>query len=300
MHNLLPLLRAHYSLPLDSIEFVRESVSTAYIARAGGEKCFLRCVKPAFIEDARRGIAIQVYLQQRGFPVPPVIFTNDGAPCVEDNGRLLILYEYVEGHEADPARDAEALGALTGQLHLAMQDYPGQLIRRDKHYYIDKYVVALRERQYPCADEFAALGETLWHKVKDLPRGFCHGDMYRGNFLKTSGGKLYVLDFDTACEGFPLYDPALLCNRTDYFRFRRGGYACTLHTFGRFLPAYLRYSPISQTEITALPDMIAVYHFALQATIMELHGPGCVDDKFLDSQLAWLTRWQSQCEKRRI
>jgi len=297
VHDLLPLLRAHYPLRFDSLEFARESVSVAYIARAGGEKYFLRHVKPAFTEQARRGADIQLYLQHRGFPVPPIILTSDGAPCVEAGGRLLILYEYIEGGEANPDKDAEALGALVGRLNQVMKDYPGPLRIHDRHYYIDKYIEILRAKQYPKADEFAAFGDALWGRVKDLPRGYCHGDMYCGNFHKTPGGQIYVLDFDTSGEGFPMYDPALICNRANYFKFRRQGYGRSRRVFERFLPEYQKYNPLSQIEINAFNDMIAVYHFALQAVIIELHGLDCVDDKFLDNQLDWLHRWQKQCQR---
>jgi len=226
--------------------------------------------------------------------VPPVILTNEGAACVESKGSLFILYEFIEGTEVDPERDTQALGALVGRLHRVMRDYPGPLRKHDRYYYIDKYIDILRAKQYPRAEEFAAYGDALWERVKALPRGYCHGDMYDGNFLKTPDGKIYVLDFDTSGEGFPIYDPALVCNRTHYFQFKRAGRETSRRVFGRFLPEYLKQSPLSQTEIDAFYDLIAVYHFALQATIIELHGPDCVGEKFLDSQLDWLYRWQEQ------
>ena len=73
-------------------------------------------------------------------------------------------------------------------------------------------------------DEFIKYGNTIWEKVKDLPRGYCHGDMYNGNIYKTPDKKLYILDFDTSCNGFPMYDLALICNKTHYFNFDESGY----------------------------------------------------------------------------
>ena len=299
MTDTLDALNEHYPLRFDSIEFARDSVSTAYIAFAGGEKYFLRHVKAPFVDGAKRGADVQVFLQGQGFPVPAVILTNDGAPCAEDGERLCILYEFIDGREVDPKKDAQALGALVGQLHHAMKNYPGELVKRGRQFYIDRYIAILREKQYPKADKFAACGEALWTRVKDLPLGYCHGDMYRGNFHKTPGGRIYVLDFDTSCEGLPMYDLALICNQTHYFEFHSAGREKSLRAFERFLPEYLKRRPLSQIEIDAFHDMIAVYHFALQATILELHGPGSVDDKFLDNQLDWLYRWQKQCKKRR-
>lgn len=155
----------------------------------------------------------------------------------------------------------------------------------------------MRKKQYPKADEFFAYGNTLWDKVRDLPRGYCHGDMYDGNIHKTPDGKFYVLDFDTSCEGFPMYDLTLICNKTHYFDFDEHGYKKSKGILSRFLPEYLKYNALSQKEINAFYDLIALYHFALQATVIENYGLDCVDNAFLDRQLDWLYRWQEQCEK---
>jgi len=45
-----------------------------------------------------------------------------------------------------------------------------------------------------------------------------------------------------------------------------------------------------------LYDMIAVYHFQFQATIMEIYGYDCVDSDFFDNQYDWLTKWKKQCK----
>lgn len=286
-------LSRYYPLRFDRIEFARDGGSESYIAYAAGEKYFLRRIKPAFIEAAVRGAEVQVFLQARGFSAPPVVRTKDGAACAQGDG-LFILYAYIEGGEADPLQDANAVGALTGRMHDIMQSYPGRLIRRDKQYYIGRYVDLLRGRHYPKAEDFAALGEALWARVRDLPRGACHGDLYRGNVLKTPEGRFFILDFDTFCEGFSLYDAALFCNRTDYFKFTRGGYAKTRRAFEEFLPAYLNQYALEQADFNALCDLIGVYHFALQATMIALYGPDCVDEAFLDNQLHWLLRWTKQ------
>ena len=288
---MVKLLNAHYPMRFDKTAFAREGGSASYIAYAGGEKYFLRKIKPAFVDAAMQGMDIQLFLQEQGFPVPNIILTRDGAAYVQEDS-LYILYEYINGKVVSPARDAQAVGVLIGQLHQLMNDYPGELIRRDKHYYISKYVDILRGRNYPKAEQFAELGDALWARVKDLPRGACHGDLYRGNVLKTPEGKFYILDFDTFCDGVQLYDAALFCNMTDYFKFKQGGYAKTRRAFEQFLPAYLHCHALEQADFAALCGLIAVYHFALQATIIAIFGPDCVDDQFFDRQLDWLYRWE--------
>ena len=114
-------------------------------------------------------------LQKQGFSVPPILFTGEGLPCIRrgtENGKhFLILYEFIEGEEADPGQDAEALGAFVGELHQVMKAYPGRLPRRDKSYYIDRYIQIMRAKQYDKTDAFIAYGDALWERVKNLPYG---------------------------------------------------------------------------------------------------------------------------------
>ena len=93
-----------------------------------------------------------------------------------------------------------------------------------------------------------------------------------------------------------MYDPTLICNVTDFFSLEDNGFMRCREMLARFLPEYARHSSLSPEEIDAFPDLIAVYHFALQATIIDLFGMNCVDDHFLDRQLEWLYRWKTQCE----
>lgn len=299
--EILRTLNAWYPMRCDRLEFLRDSGCRAYAVFAEGGKYFLRVTKPVLFETAESSLNIQAFLQKRGFAVPPILFTREGAPSVcmegEEGKTLYILYEFIEGVEADPEQDAEQLGALVGKLHRLMKEYPGTLEKRGKEFYIGRYLDILRRKRYQRAEEFAAYGEALWEKVKDLPRGYCHGDMYRGNFLKTREGTIYVLDFDTSCEGFSLYDPALICNMTDYFQWSEDGYSRSRKVFERFLPEYLKHSSLEEPPAEGFYDLIALYHFALQATVIEIFGLDCVDDVFFDRQLDWLYKWREQCRK---
>jgi hypothetical protein len=46
--------------------------------------------------------------------------------------------------------------------------------------------------------------------------------------------------------------------------------------------------------------LIAVYHFQVQATVIEINGLDCVDAAFLDRQYDWLCRWREQCESKKL
>ena len=218
---ILTQLNTSYSNYFNKITFVRDSGCIAYEVFSDSNKYFLRITKPNFSDTAIQSINIHLYLQNHNFSVPQIIFTKDQAPYIkkmkENETRYLILYEYIKGESCNPEIDAESLGAFIGELHQVMMSYQGKLPKCDRHFYIERYIQIMAKKQYKNIESFNKLGDFLWEKVKDLPRGFCHGDLYRGNILKTEEGKFYLLDFDTFCEGFLLYDPALLCNMTDYF-----------------------------------------------------------------------------------
>jgi len=182
--ELLNVLNEHYPTNFNKYKQLRDGGSTSYAVFSGGTKYFLRVIKPAFLDTAINGVDIQVFLQNKGFSVPPVIFTKDALPYVKIENGLFILYEFIEGKESKPTQDAEVIGELIGNLHYTMKDYPGELVRRDKYFYIGRYIDILKKKQYPRVDEFSAYGDDLWEKVKDLPRGYCHGDMYVGNKSK--------------------------------------------------------------------------------------------------------------------
>ena len=296
MENITNILNEHYSVNFDRVELLREGGSKSYAAFSGNDKYFLRTIYPAFFDTAMTGADVQVFLQSKGFPVPIIIFTKENSPYIKTTDSLIILYEFIEGADSEPDKDAEAIGELLGRFHHVMKEYPGKLVKRGKQFYIGRYIDILRELQYPRINEYIAYGDELWDKIKDLPMGYCHGDMYDGNIRKTPCGKLYIHDFDTSCEGFPMYDPTLICDKTQHFDFDERNYYKSNKIFERFIPEYKKYNALSQEETDAFHNLIAVQHYSTQATVMEIEGFDCIDSTDMDNQLDWLYRWREQCD----
>jgi Ser/Thr protein kinase RdoA (MazF antagonist) len=275
---------------------LREGGNATYAVYTDQKKFFLKIVGSAFSDTFNMSVDINLYLLENGFSVPNIIMTADNKPFIEDEKKYIILYEFLETTEIDMEKDAEAVGLLIGQLHHLMSGYKGELIMHDKQFYVERYIDILIKKQYPKFDEFKQYSEMLWNRIKSLPRGYSHGDMYCGNIARGSDGKLYVLDFDTSCIGFPLYDLTLICNQTDYFDYDTEGLSKTTAIYKRLLPEYLKNYKLADRKINSLNNMIALYHFALQATIIEIYGLDCVDNAFFDKQLDWLKQWEIQCK----
>jgi len=298
--DVLSVLKTNYPLQFVGMEFHRAAGSISYIVTASGKRYFLKIIRPAFVDTAHSSIDIHLHLLASGVPAPSIVHTKNNSPFVtvskQDGTYLYVLYEYLTGGEPDIKKDAVELGSLTGQLHQVMQNYAGKLVERNRYFFIDRYIRLLEEKGYTKACAFEAYGLESWERVKHLQKGYCHGDLYIGNVLKTPGGKMYLLDFDTSCQAFPMYDVMMLCNRTDYFQFRQEGYDASKAVLNCFLPGYLQFATLEKADLDAFFDLIAVYHFQLQATILEIHGLDCVDSAFLDKQLDWLNKWRKQCD----
>ncbi len=303
--DVLTHLRAHYPYRFSDAVFLRDGGSRSYRVDGPDETFFFRDVKPAFADTARTAADIQVYLHNQGVSVPRILATTDGRPYVgitePDGPHLTVLYEHIAGTEPDMEQDAEQAGDLVGRMHRAMRDYQGPLPTRDKPFFIDRYLAQQQAMGYPQAgiDAFRQHGEHLWNRVCELPRGFCHGDLHVGNLHRTDNGDLYILDFDTACRAFPLFDIALVCNATDYFTYEADGYERTAARLERFLSGYTKHLPVTEADRAAVFDLLAIYHYQLQATILELYGLDCVDREFLDRQYDWLMRWEDTCSTMR-
>ncbi len=301
--KILEKLSGFYSIKFDKIEFVRKGGSITYCIWGLNKKYFLKIIPLVFIDTVRTSLDILIYLEKFDFPSPRVILTKDGFPYIEveeyGNKTIWVLFNFIEGVEPDEGENIETIGDLVGRLHSIMKKYKGNLPEHDKDFFIDRYINILHKKNYNInkIQLFRDYGDYLWEKVKNIPRGFAHGDLHRGNLLKEPNGIYNILDFDTASIAFPVYDIMVMCNSTDYFQFNENGFHKSKRTYDTFLKGYTKHCTLTTNELNVFYDFIGIYHYQLQATIMEIYGLDCVDYKFLDNQLDWLMRWREQCAR---
>lgn len=292
---LLDILKLNYGIDSPSLEFLREGGSHTYIVN-GKTKYLLKVIGSAFSNTARQSVAIMRYLEENGFPVPKTMLTKRGEAIFETeaNGEknLITLMEFIEGDEPELETCVSEVGALVGKFHQLMEGCPVELLSHGKEFFIDRYLNFLRKKNYPRIAEYEELGERFWDKVKALPQGVCHGDLHRGNLLQNPGGKIYLVDFDTACRAPLMFDVMVMCDMTNYFNLQPEDIDETKEVYRKFLLGYSKYHKLSNEEIISFPYWVAIRHFQLQATILEIHGVDCIDEGFIDGQLYWLNKWQ--------
>lgn len=292
--TLQDILRVRYGMENAALELYRESGGKVYIVKAD-RPYLLKLIGSAFSENAKRSADIMRYLEDNGFPVPKTVPTRSGDPIadvmVEGKAQKIVVQEYIDGQEPDLEKTAEKVGELSGKLHNLLDRYPGETITRGRYFFIDKYLELLRRKNCLQLSAYEELGDRLWEKVKDLPQGNCHGDLHRGNLLEDAQGKIWFLDFDTVSRSQTMFDVAVACDMTDYFRLKQKDIEITKDVYTRFLPGYGKQRSLSREEILSFPYWVAIRHFQLQAIIMEIYGLNCNDDSFDDAQLRWLNKW---------
>ncbi|MBR3469429.1 MAG: phosphotransferase, partial [Lachnospiraceae bacterium] len=222
--TLQDILALNYGIESPSLEFLREGGTTTYIVN-GRSKYLLKVIGSAFSDTARQSASIVRYLEENGFPVPKTILTKSEEAFFETeiNGekKRIVLMEYIDGDEPELETCPAEVGVLVGRFHQLMEKYPAELVSHGKEFFIDRYIGFLRKKNYPRIKEYEELGELLWDKVKDLPQGNCHGDLHRGNLLQNADGKIYLVDFDTACKAPVMFDVMVMCDMTDYFNLKQ-------------------------------------------------------------------------------
>ena len=291
------ILTLNYGMESPSLEFLREGGTRTYIVK-GKSKYLLKVIGAAFSDTVRQSVSIMRYLEENGFPVPKTILTKSGEAIFESEAdgekSLIVLMEFIDGEEPKLETCAAEVGDLVGEFHKLMDNYPAELVVHGKEFFIDRYLEFLRKKNYPCVAEYEELGERLWDKVKDLPQGKCHGDLHRGNLLQSTDGKIYLVDFDTAAQAPLMFDIMVMCDMTNYFNLQQEDIKLTKEVYQKFLSGYLSHHTLSREEILTFPYWVAIRHFQLQATILEIHGADCIDEGFIDGQLYWLNKWMLQ------
>ena len=304
--RLIQLLQTKYALENVTLEFLREGGSKTYIVN-GEKKYLLKVIGSAFFATAKQSVLVTRYLEGNGFPVPKTILTKTGEAIVEiydagdSESYLVLLQEFVEGEEPnlENPETAEKVGDLVGKLHCLMERYPVKPVLRDKQFFIGRYIDLLRQKSYPQIAAYEELGERLWKKVENLPYGICHGDLHRGNLLQTRDGQIYFLDFDTICRAPAMFDVMVMCDMTNYFNLQQEDIEITRAVYEKFLAGYTKHHPLSPEEKLSFSDWVGIRHFQLQATILEIHGINCIDEKFVDYQLYWLNKWMEHQESKK-
>jgi len=303
--NILKILNSCYKLNFQEIYLHREVVGFVYFLKSSSKKYVLKLYRHFNSEQAIQSIEVIQYLKKNNYPVVSIVPTEEGSLYVKftiPEGQCIgILFDYIEGIEPNLKTEISNIGEQAGEFHSLMDKYSEPLIKRGKEFYIDRFIEILYKIKYNPSKikEYESYGEELWSSMERLPHGFCHGDLHTGNMLQSKEKEYILLDFDAVAYSYSIIDVATICDDTNFFKLDEGAYDRTKRAFQRFYEGYSRKRALSQDEMSAMFDFIAIRHYELIATLANIRGLECLSYSYIDEQLDWLMKWRAICNKNR-
>jgi homoserine kinase type II len=200
-----------------------------------------------------------LYLDRKGYPAPGPALKRDGSSLGVINEKACALIKWLPGRwpRNPDVRHAASAGEFLAKLHLVGGDFPEDransmgpdvwpnLIERCEP------KASTNPRAEAILEDFREELQFLQaHWPRDLPRGAIHADYFTDNVLMNDEGEVTgVIDYYYACTDFYAYDLAVALNA---WGFTPGGQPQP-EMIQAFARAYVKFRPLSETEIAALP-----------------------------------------------
>jgi Ser/Thr protein kinase RdoA (MazF antagonist) len=312
IHNndLLAQINRKYGIRGERLRLHRDSGGRVYYLSCPEKRVF-KLFKPIYSAEAIQATAVLGYLDSRGFPIVKIIPTPDGAPYIALEtplGRQLgVLFEFAEGRDigflhrwrkgggVNPK--AAQVAQSLGRMHCLMETYDGPLLTKGRERYVDDLIELLRRDHQDEGKrrDLEDYGNALWASVEKLPAGFCHGDMHTGNTVYRNG-QFTWMDFDRVSCSFPIVDMGWLADGTDFNVFDDGALDRSRRLFDVLYAGYSRERLLTDGEIKAVFDCVAMIHYDLWSSIVIANNQ-TIQKEFLDQQHDWLMRWRELCAR---
>lgn len=210
-------LGAEFGLDVRSVEALElGSVNSNFrFVDASGGHYFARLYEEQALSGAETEVRLLATLSAAQVPVVDPLGTRAGARVIEHEGKPFAIFPWVAGDwlclRSVTAEHCRALGAALARVHLASSRVgtlpEGRFRPSDMLARLDRVEAAGHARLRP---EIARVRECyaryLPRRDESLPRGVCHGDLFRDNVLWQGERLSALLDFESAAWGNFPYD----------------------------------------------------------------------------------------------
>ncbi|MEN8719445.1 MAG: homoserine kinase [Oceanococcaceae bacterium] len=190
--------------------------NTNFFVRTTTNRFVLTLFERTPAQDLPYFLAVMESLADAGLPSAAPVHRRDGEVLGELNGRPAALVARLSGGGVvvPNALQVSQLGAVMGQMHLALGDFTPQ---RPSDRGLDwMQQVAAQLPAQLSDDERALLTDELTVQQAapwaSLPRGVIHADLFRDNALFDEDRLTGLIDFYYACDGAWIYDLAVSFN----------------------------------------------------------------------------------------
>ncbi len=258
-------LKEFYDLPIERVDLLRNVGGAVFAVIGAAGRYILKLYEEDGMHTAQKAFWAARVLEEKGVDTIQVMDAKNAELCVFSTGEAGYLYKYIEGA---PAGDAQmpALGAYVANVQKALGGFTRGLQDCGKEYYIDRLTRLMYECGFDAGmvRELEACGKQLWQRLSHLKRGVIHGDLNRTNVLVDAEGRLFLIDMDSVCNSFLMYDAAVICETFRHKPFTKEQMEVSTRNFAGFCAAY----PM-RMDMQAFFDLLTMRRFELNATALE-------------------------------
>ncbi|HET9929087.1 MAG TPA: homoserine kinase [Polyangiaceae bacterium] len=210
-------LAARFGLDLAALEpLAAGSVNSNFaLEMRDGTRYFARLYEEQPLAGAQVEVALLATLARRGARVVAPCETAQGERVLLHAGKPFAVFPWVDGDwlclRRVNAAHCEAVGAELARVHAASSEVPplseGRFRPRDMLARLERVEREGPPRLAPALAEIRArYAEYLPKRDPELPRGICHGDLFRDNVLWQGPRISALLDFESVYSGSFAYD----------------------------------------------------------------------------------------------
>ncbi|MFZ5889787.1 MAG: homoserine kinase [Myxococcota bacterium] len=251
-------LCAAFGLELSAIEpLAHGSVNSNFrLTTLDGTRYFARLYEEQPLAGARVEVELLATLARRGARVVAPCATAAGERVLLHDNKAFAVFPWVDGDwlclRSVTGDHCAAVGAALAEVHLASGDVqplgPGRFRPDDMLERLERVEREGPARLGPALAEIRAYyADYLPQRNAELPRGICHGDLFRDNVLWRGPEISALLDFESVAWGTFAYDlmvTALAWCYTD---------ALVVPHVEAMFRGYARVRPLTAAERAALP-----------------------------------------------
>lgn len=265
LNELIEELKTFYPLPIEDIALLRNVGGSVFLIKSDQKNYILKLYAKERSHIAKKSFSLACFLEANNIDALKVFHANKDDLCVLTTGEVGYLCRYIEVAAAEN-KNMAMLGEYVANVHNALAAFSGELPKYEKYYYIDRLVNLLYECDFEKEKilEIEECGEQLWKRISHLGNGIIHGDLNETNILVDSKERAFLIDFDSACNSFLLYDVATLCETFRHKPYSKEQMIASRKNFMDFCSGYQ-----IKPELNVFFDLITLRRFELNANVLE-------------------------------